>query len=444
MSTVAPEVRSPRPRHGARGTGRLAVFLWSSLYFALLAHVYIDHLGRWDYLGFWYVGTDAWRLGTTYVLAMLPLLLLSTRVERFSTFIHWIIYFFVYVPAVLIPVLQGLTDDVMTLAFTIFVSFLVIVGFPRLPALQHRRRFSRRTFWLAFTSVYAVLLAYALFVFRDHLSLANLYDVYGQRSIASDVATGTLVGYATGILSGSLNSFLLAIGLVQRRKAMFALGALGQVVVYATFALKAVVFSVAVMVLFYFVLFRPGRVAIWKLGAIVCATIVLPLLLLWAVEVENSPLLEYIAAMVFMRTYGMVGSLTGLYYEFFSFNPLTYFSHINVVGLFVEYPYDLSPGEVVGRHLNSDMNANANFFATDGVASAGLVGVLLTGLIAGAIFRAIDSLLARPAWRLLCIASPAVAMSLANTSVFTTLLTGGLIFLIVVCHFWVQSTTQRP
>ena len=439
----------PEAKYGSKASfalpGRLYVFLLSTLYFGLLSYMYIYRMERWDYLGFWYGGTDIERMAVCYVLAILPLAWMRTRFERFSTFTHWIIYYFIYVPAILIPVLQGLTSDVLTLTFTIFVSFAVITLAPRRFGRSTLRwRPSRAVFWCSFWLLYVAALAYALYVFRGNLTLSSFYDVYGQRALASGVAAGTGVGYVTGVLSGCLNPFLMAIGLRYRRPLLFVIAMVCQIFVYATFALKSAPISALVLLVFYFVLLRGRAVRIWKLAAMVCGSIAVPLLLLEFVDIDQSLLLENIAALVFMRTYSMVGALTGIYYDFFSRNAFTYFSHINFVRQFIEYPYAASLGEVVGQSLGLDLNANANFFATDGIAAAGKAGVVVIGVIVAIILNTIDRFVPPANHRLLCIAFVPNAISLANSSVFTTLLTGGLILLVVLAHFWHDSLLRAP
>jgi hypothetical protein len=236
----------------------------------------------------------------------------------------------------------------------------------------------------------------------------------------------------------------MAIGLRYRRPVLFAIALAGQTFVYATFALKSALISVLILLIFYHLLLRGRSVRIWRLAAVICSGIAVPLLLVELVDIDQSPLLENIVALVFMRTFGMVGALTGIYYEFFSRNEFTYFSHINFVQLFVEYPYSMSIGEVVGDSLGLDMNANANFIATDGIAAAGKPGVVIVGFIVAMILNTIDRAVPPANHRLLCIAFAPIAISLANSSVFATLLTGGLIPLVILTHLWRDSLLRRP
>jgi hypothetical protein len=286
---------------------------------------------------------------------------------------------------------------------------------------------------------------YVLYVFREDLSFSDLYDVYGQRALSSDVASGSLVGYATGILSGCMNPFLISIGLFGKRRTLIVLGLLGQIFIYSTFASKAVLISGFLIPVLYVLVFRSRSIDAWKLGSIACISIIIPLLLLALVEdIDSSAFVENVVALVFMRTYGMVGALTGIYHDFFSNNPITYFSHVNAVRLFIDYPYPTSIGETIGASMGLDMNANANFFATDGLESAGLPGVVVTGLFVGLILNLADKVIVPANVRLLCVASVPVAISLANSSMFTTLLTGGWIALIALCRVWDGSLNHRP
>jgi hypothetical protein len=70
----------------------------------------------------------------------------------------------------------------------------------------------------------------------------------------------------------------------------------------------------------------------------------------------------------------MSGQLNILYYDFFSKHTQTHYSHIGLFNIFIKsYPYEQPLGFVIGKYFyNSDeLNANANFWATDGFAAWG-------------------------------------------------------------------------
>jgi hypothetical protein len=93
-------------------------------------------------------------------------------------------------------------------------------------------------------------------------------------------------------------------------------------------------------------------------------------------------------------------------------------------------------GIEVGSYFTKfdNYNANANFFITDGLSSIGLPGVLLMGFLASFIFYIYDSFAARNnmVFSILLISSSAIA--LMNVSIFTTLISGGLIFYIYLIN----------
>lgn len=406
------------------------------IYFVLLDYVYVEKLRRWDYLGFSLGPSPTLSLLFSVAVMLVPIPLMRRKIQQASTFLIWCIYFFIYIPAVLFPVRQWLSDDVPMLIGSLCCSFLLILTLIRSPPAVIRIRVPVNTFWLGFWTIYLLLTGYCLTIFNGSFSLADLTNVYDQRALAGKLSEGNFVGYATGMLSGCLNPFLMSVGLLHKRPAYLVLGVAGQIFVYATFAMKSTLLSVVIILLLYLLCIRGGRVR-WRGVAIFSLTsILLPLTIGLFVNEDASVLYENIAAIVYMRTYGMVGALTGTYYDFFLHNPQTYYSHINVVGAFVAYPYQASIGEVIGASMGFEMNANANFFATDGIAAAGLIGLLLIGAIVGLSLRAMDALVPRENVAVLCGAVGPAVISLANSSFFTTLLTGGLILLILLCALW--------
>jgi hypothetical protein len=125
------------------------------------------------------------------------------------------------------------------------------------------------------------------------------------------------------------------------------------------------------------------------------------------------------------------GLLTGLYFEYFSDNPVFLWSH-SILSSFVEQPYSLPPAFLIGfEYFGSDVtSANANLWA-DGFANAGLGGPLVVSLLAGLFFRFADwvavgrSTLGFLAWL-------APSFALVNSAFLTSVLTHGLLATVVL------------
>lgn len=427
----------------ARTRDRFFLLGASFVYFWILYYIYLGPLRLWDYLGFPLGQYSTFDLACCFVFSMLPAALMPTRIRRFSAFINWCIYFFVFVPVLLYPVLQGLRPDVLTLTTTILASFLVMIGLTAARIRRIQIRLSPLAWRFIFVGGWIGLMAYSISVFRGTLNFSDITDVYGQRSAAGELAEGTLAGYATGILSGSFNPLLMSLGLRYRKAWMVCLGIAGQVFVYATFAQKSTLLSVAVILALWLLMMR--RRTISSLGiAIFCLLIaVAPMILSILVDQQDSVVYENLAAIVYMRTFGMVGGLTGTYFDFFSTHAQTLFSHINIIGKFVDYPYGNPLGVVIGDYMGFDMNANTNFWATDGIAALGVTGVLLIGIVIGFVMRLFDAMIPEENLKVACASAGPVIISLANSSFFTTLLTSGLLVLIFFSATWSKGATAK-
>jgi hypothetical protein len=435
-----------------RGIPRRRERVWAlaatTLYFALLYHVYVVDLRMWDYLGFQLGDFDAGTILACWVLAMIPLLLLPTRVSRLSGFLAWCLYYFVYVPASLYPVLQGLRPDSIRYPMALCAGFCLLVtisGIRPAPTAAARPATRASNFHAVFWTLYACLVLYTLSVFAGSLSLAGVTEVDEQRSRGGELISGTFVGYAVGWLSGCFNPLLVGIGLIHKKRFLFILGSLGQVFVYSTSAMKSILLSVVLIGIIYLVSLRKERIDYRGIAMFSVASLAVPLSFGLFLSEDASGIYDVVSALIYMRTYGMVGALSGTYFDFFSQNPLTHYSHINLVRSLIAYPYTDSIGEVVGQSMGLDMNANANFFATDGMAAGGLAGVVFIGAFVGSVLRVVDRLIPKENLRLACAAAVPAIIGLSNASFFTTLLTGGFIPLVLALHYWRGSfLSVRP
>jgi len=143
---------------------------------------------------------------------------------------------------------------------------------------------------------------------------------------------------------------------------------------------------------------------------------------------------------VFSLRFIMISGVNAVnYIDFFSHHEHTYFSHINLVNKFTNgYPYgDNAIGQVIGDYYygTTDANYNANFLLTDGVAGGGPIFVLITGIIAGVTLRLINSVTRKHDVRFAALPFSIIAVLLMNISLFTTLLSGGLLLVLVIFYF---------
>ena len=87
-------------------------------------------------------------------------------------------------------------------------------------------------------------------------------------------------------------------------------------------------------------------------------------------------------------------------------------------------------------------NANANFFAMDGIAGFGLIGIPIMSALCGFIFWFIDSCARKYNLPFAAAALTMCMVSLTNAGLFTTLITGGLLAWIVLFIYMPQSISD--
>ena len=440
------------------GWQRIIAVVLASVFIFSIETVYIDFLSPlYWYMGFTYREPDGVLFALSLAAAILPSTYLPIVCTSVKNFAEWVLYYVLYIPSVTVPILQGnlAVGDQGLLLLSVVLSFLIITA----PARAHpfvagshkappKLSVTRPLFWTVFFSLYVGLTLYILVAFGSSLRLAGIADVYVQRFAANEVLDVSFVGYAASVLAGSLNPFLLAVGLWQRRPLFVALGVLGQVLVYSTAALRAVFLSIVFIPAFYFLL-RTFKLNMNGIGLAFSSVAFGLMIAINAIDPSENFILNQIVSLIYLRTFCMTGALMGIYTEFFVTHPLTYYSHINAVSLFIPYPYGAQVGQEVGLFLMPGsvlFNANASFWATDGMAALGYVGIVIAGALFRVFILVVDAAIPRRVLPAACAAMVPTLVGVANFSLFTNLLSGGAALLILLFYYWtnLQEHQRAP
>jgi len=158
------------------------------------------------------------------------------------------------------------------------------------------------------------------------------------------------------------------------------------------------------------------------------------------------PIHMFALFLILMRTLSTGGLVTAQYYNFFQHNPLTHLSHVKGVNWFIAYPYRYPIGQEIGVAYagTTGLDATAHFWAFDGIAGFGLPGVILISLLAALVFWMLDSAAQRQNPRLAAVLICYAAFNLANISIFTSLLSGGLALLILFIYLMPPENSFLP
>jgi hypothetical protein len=155
-------------------------------------------------------------------------------------------------------------------------------------------------------------------------------------------------------------------------------------------------------------------------------------------------LTKWFIAVVNFRTFAVPQLLIVQYFDFFRDHPLTFFSHVRGVSLLLRYPYGTDLGTTIGEFFYGGlMGANAGMWAGDGLAGFGLGGILLISGVCAAAFWIIDAVAGEFDPRFVIVALGFIAMTFANASLFTTILSGGLGMLVATLALMPNSGVFR-
>jgi len=141
--------------------------------------------------------------------------------------------------------------------------------------------------------------------------------------------------------------------------------------------------------------------------------------------------MSLVASLFFMRTISMPGQLASIYVDFFTNHPYTYYSHLGFVNkLTGMYPYGNEP---LGRAVvDGAYNANANFWVTDGIAAIGPIGVIIINILFFFLLLFINKMFDKKFSKFILLVFTPAIFALLNVSLFTTLLSCGMILLILI------------
>lgn len=447
MSAGQTKYDAPSARSAAGTRQRWLLVLGVIAFVALFQWAYINWLSpSFAFYGFEYYEAPRKYLALAWLCSVVPTFWMPLKITRPTQLAYWVLYLTVVIPSMFITLFVQLNElpKVGLLIFTFFVAF-AITGASYICPLYNFRISPLRSsvFWRYFAVVAGACFIWVAVAFRGNMHLVSFSEIYDLRNAAADMGSSTL-NYSLMWLYGAINPFLISWGLYFRRRLLFAIGASGQLLVYCTLGTKASLLSIA-FILGIYLLFRVGTLPFglkltWSIVALFAA-----LCLGYACLGGDGEVLALLLFLVFFRSFGLAGLLTAQYYNFFQSNPYTYYSHIKIINLFVHYPFNYPLGTEIGYYYyNPLVDTTAHFWATDGIAALGLPGVLLASAVCAFVFWLVDSASRRQDAKFAALAIFFATYNLANLSLFTTFLSGGLGLLILfLCFAPPQRRSRR-
>jgi len=392
------------------------------------------------YLGFSYTQPAPLLSLIMWVTSLLPCTWIPIKITRASMLIYWVLYVVVFIPSMWVPSLVHLQSDnaIISLSITLLVGFYMLgISYHFKPFSVSTRIIPKRFFWSIFALTLIIFLVVVIIAFRGKMELVKIEDIYGQRMEAKAILKSSLVGYPVTLLQGLFAPVLLSLGLIWRKYHLFVFGVVIQILLYACLAYKAALGSI-LFTLVFFILMKFG---LSRFGIVLPAAMALFMGVMRVVlgfkGIATTKFAAQLASVFVMRTIAGPGLLAAQYQAFFENHPHTFWSHLTGINQVITYPYRETLGVTIGYYFlgNPDLNANANMWVTDGVAAAGLPGIIIISIVGGIVFWLIDSVSQRHSIWFGSLILTYSALNLANVSLFTTLVSGGLLGMIAMLAF---------
>jgi hypothetical protein len=412
---------------------RAAAVTLALLFVGCFIYCYEKYLSPvWGYYGFTQTtAPDLSLLLTAIAVAVLPALLLPTRATRASVVLTWMLYANVYVPSTLIPVLRGVNDvsRLYEVLFAFTVAFALIAWQYRIGLLQVPRvQMTPSAFKVTILVVGMIAILLLVFDARESMRLVAFTEVYVKRAATTSTA---LMNYVILFVCGYLLPVVLVVGLLRKKRWWVVAAVAGFVALYAISSLKCVILIVPVIVVVaVFERIIRRHVAVLVIAGAIAST---------ALAFIGDCLVpgNLASTLVLMRVFGLAGLTTDQYLQFFDTEPLTYFSHLNVLQSFMSYPYSRPIYFELGMAFygNPDLSQNTHTFAQDGLTALGIPGVAFMGLVLAVVLYFVDSVAGTTKVQFGVAALMSQVVNLTNGSLFTALLSGG--FGLVILTLWV-------
>lgn len=420
---------------------RLALLIASWLYafafhFAYVNYVIVD----WSYWGFTYRPLEVDEYLLIAFLVTFGAAIMPTMLVRASSIVLLLIYQMVYIPAIMVTL--SLDTDriekygVALASLAIAFGAACIAARRPLKANPTRERISG-SFVLGLNLFCWLICSITLILsYWSIIRFANLDEVYQQRALGA--ATGPLIGYMQTYLQNVFSPALIAIGLVWKRSWLIILGFIGCLLVYGITAQRTAFLLPLTIIGTYWLLRRKNP--LFHTTA-VPTVIVAGTMFLSAYFCRQSGIAALICLYLTGRTIAVPGFTFSQYYDVFSPNDLTWWSHIKGFSSLISAPASFSGdplwpqlGLLIGAHVykNPVVNVNANLYSSDGLAAAGSLGVVVVGLAFAIWLRLLDR--ASVGWdrTFVILAVLPVGLALTNAPFATVLLSfGGLFWLIL-------------
>lgn len=353
-----------------------------------------------------------------------------------------LIYLLVYVPALITMSAMWIKpfSEFILVAISLMIGQFIIQLYPLKRPATCNPIINSQQLTQGIKTFVAILTFISLTVFiienKSHMRLVGFEDVYDLRFASRD-ASSLLSGYLSMWLLGVSVPFYLSLFIQRKNWKSLFLAILISILLYmGNGAKSALLMPIQALIVAFLV--AKGRNPTQFLGLLLGLT-------MWILYLADFEWLNIFKSLLIMRLLSTGGWTLTTYYEFFSFNGWTYYSHVNIIGSFLGKEYSTELGKLIGIEYFSseDANFNANFWATDGIAAFGIIGIIFASFLMGYVLRIISKLSLHLDQRATAVLLSGFWLSILNSSIFTSMLSGGGLLILLIIYFQNQFILSK-
>jgi hypothetical protein len=403
----------------------LRLLLAAMLYSATFHYAYVVYVYPvFEYAHYNYIERMLPQIFLTYLHAAAPVVAYrsSTAPASFGVVLIFVIC---YVPAqlMLLFTLDRPFGELTLVQVSLAASMAILLWASSLGGGDRAQARSERHLSAALRFLTVASMVLLVFYYHQHMRLVSFEDVYDLRFETNELVKSTLAGYLLSWLSYCFLPFYFARGVIRKSWGDFGLGFLGSLLIYLATGSKAAILMPLVIYSLH-LLIGSGKDFLLRLMIVMTVVVFLVIELL-----PDEGVLMWVKSILLIRVLGTSGWTISTYYDYFSTNGFTFYTHIGPINALTgAYPYgEYSLGQTIGLFYSgsSDANFNANFWASDGFAAMGVLGIPVVTAIMVGVFYAINRIASGYSPRFVVLWLSGFWLALLNLPLTTALLSGG-------------------
>ena len=405
----------------------IVVLLYIVEYHFVYEHFVADWFG---YTDIHYYPLSTGRFFPLLIQAALPVIFFR-GINGISSFFSFFIYVLVYIPFVDSLYTCGLPSAISSVYGIVFLLCMSAFFITDRLYIAKTVVFKTKKFISLHSLELFILVAFFLCVFvnRGNITFVNFLsdssEMYERRASYATSLNYRFVYYLVLWLSRFFIPFLSVIYIQRKKYIKLAIVVAASVVVYMINMQKATLVIPLLIVVAYLLYHSMEKFFVNYIPILFLLVIGISSLILYSYS-ETS--LGFTLGTIFiMRAQCIEGMELDRYMHFFAVgdHPVTHYTHISLINKLTGlYPYNESIGRVVA---GDGGNSNATFWLMDGVAAEGVLGVIIISILFIIVKGIINSIGLKYDYMIVVFSLLSIFSTCANVSLFTTILSGGLL-----------------